>query len=219
MSDLTQLLADVRQLTNVWMDGGPEAIEGFRDLADLLLRLTVMDPSSYVTTTYNKRRWDAAALGGPAGTSDPVLLNDGRYLRIAVSLFVDRDDTRGYLKVRKASYQYQADRDEKDWIYRYDYLRQPGPEPQPAVNLQVNGDLRVPDVLDGSTPLGRIHFPAGRISLEAVIRLLADQFHVPTNEDREVWRWVLTGTEAPFHDAGDQPMSAQSGRGATLTDQ
>ncbi len=189
------------------MGGGPAAIEAFRDLADLLLRLTVMDPSSHVTATYGKRGRDAAALGGPAGTSDPILLNDGRYLRIAVSLFLDRNDVRGYMRVRKASYQYQADRTGNDWIFRYDYLRQPGHNPQPTSHLQVNCDLSVPDVLDDSTPLGRIHFPSGRISLDAVIRLLADDFHLPTNESPELWRWALAGSEPPFLDPNHQPLS------------
>lgn len=186
------------------MGGGPAAIEAFRALADLLLRLTVMDPSSYVTATFGPRGRDAAALGGPAGTSDPILLTDGRYLRIAVSLFVDRSDVRGYMRVRKASYQYQADRAGSDWIFRYDYLRQPGPNLQPTAHLQVNGDLRVPEVLEDPTPLGRIHFPTGRISLDAVIRVLAERFHLPTNELPDVWRSALAGSEPSFHEEADQ---------------
>lgn len=206
MSDVAQLVADVRHLTDLWMGGGPDAIEAFRDLADLLLRLTVMDPSSHVTATFGPRGRDAAALGGPAGTSDPILLNDGRYLRIAVSLIVDRSDVRGYMRVRKASYQYQ-DRAGSDWIFRYDYLRQPGPNPQPTAHLQVNGDLRVPGVLEKSNPLGRIHFPTRRISLDAVIRLLAEHFHLPTNESPDVWRWALAGSEPSFVEEADQHLS------------
>jgi hypothetical protein len=47
-------------------------------------------------------------------------------------------------------------------------------------------------------PLSRIHFPTDRISFEAVIWLLIDQFGVPASESADVWRPLLAESEALF---------------------
>src|SRR5437867_2131878 len=49
----------------------------------------------------------------------------------------------------------------------------------------LRGSLRedVLDVLPGGASLERIHFPTGRVSVEAFVRMLIGQFHVPANSD------------------------------------
>src|SRR3989304_7958274 len=89
------------------------------------------------------------------------------------------------LKVYEASYQSQEDVEGPRWISRYDYLRTP-PDPHPAAHLQVRGTL-TENCLPAHSPLERIHFPTHRVSIEAVIRLLADQFGVRCTEGDDVW--------------------------------
>jgi hypothetical protein len=52
-----------------------------------------------------------------------------------------------------------------------------------------------------------IHFPTGRVTLEAIIRLLADDFGVPTNEPETVWRPLLHDTEQQFVKIMRQPQA------------
>jgi hypothetical protein len=53
----------------------------------------------------------------------------------------------------------------------------------------------------------RIHFPTGRVSLEAIIRLLADQFNTPCREDPDLWRPVLAETERAFLEIANRPLA------------
>jgi hypothetical protein len=149
---------------------------------------------------------DRDALGRPQDhikgrhrRTDLLPLNDGRFLRLSVSLYLAIDDERGrLLKVDKSSYQYQADQAGNRWIFRYDYLREPGPDPHPQAHLQIRGTLTEGAALPEDRTLARIHFPTGRVSIESVIRLLADQFGVACNEPPETWRPVLAEAERTF---------------------
>jgi hypothetical protein len=49
-------------------------------------------------------------------------------------------------------------------------------EPHPASHLQIRANLTEDCCLPAGTPLERIHFPTGRTTIEAVIRLLAEPF-------------------------------------------
>jgi hypothetical protein len=95
-----------------------------------------------------------------------------------------------------SSFQYQLDRDGEQWVFRYDYVREP-PAPHPAMHFQLRGTLAEACLPDGC-PLERIHFPTQRISLEAVIRLLIEQFGTPPRQPLEIWRPLLAQTEADF---------------------
>jgi len=132
----------------------------------------------------------------------PLPLRDGRYLRVAINLFLaDTADGRR-LKVSTSSFQYQEGRDPDpgdSWIFRYDYLREPpAGAPHSPMHLQVNADLRRREAMPDYMPLNRVHFPTSRVSIEAVIRLLAEEFHVECAERPEVWRRMLTESESLF---------------------
>jgi hypothetical protein len=137
---------------------------------------------------------------------EPVPLNDGRSLRLAVGLGIFETPDGPRLKVVESSYQYQVGAGRDDWICRYDYLQQPRDE-HPQAHLQINGVL---DAL-GDRDLHKIHFPTGRVSLEAVIRTLAEQFDVPTNEAPELWRPILAASEEAFQEIAHRPLSGPAG--------
>lgn len=150
-------------------------------------------------------------LRGPArdraSIQEVVPLLDARYLRVWFSVFLE--DTAGdgrKLKVERSSFQYQVDADGTDWVFRYDYSREQPAHQHPRAHLQVRGSL----VSDVGTPRGmleRVHFPTGRHTLEGVMRCLAQQFLVPTNEDPGVWRALLAETERLFLERATQPIS------------
>jgi hypothetical protein len=113
--------------------------------------------------------------------------------------------------VRKSAFQYQEHRDDKtSWIFRYDYLRQP-PEREPGAHLQINGSL-ARAVLPEDKPLGRVRFPTMRVSLEAIIRLLVEEFGVPCNESVNVWRPALDQTERVFFGIQHLPLRSPEPR-------
>jgi hypothetical protein len=115
-----------------------------------------------------------------------------------MSLYFGED---GWTRVRTSSFQYQQDADPGTdaWIFRYEYLRDPGTGyPHPQSHLHINGDLAVAGVLPQRRALGRVHFPTRRMPLEGVIRLLAEEFDVPTATPPDVWRPLLAEAERAF---------------------
>lgn len=197
----------MRDLCDTQHGGGGDALGAFEELQRLLLNLTVLDPSSFVRLTYGDVP-GKAALGGPAGPKDAVLLGGGSFLRISVSVFLDDTDERGpLLKVSHSSHQYQLDARGDRWVFRYDYLREPGVDPHPRAHFQVNGHLREPEALPDDLPLNRVHFAVGRVSIEAIIRVLVEQFKVPTREPAAVWRPVLAESEQRFLEVARIPTS------------
>jgi hypothetical protein len=143
---------------------------------------------------------------------EPLPVRDGRYLRVAISLYLDHEDN-DYLKVSTSSFQYQVNPDPNtdSWIFRYDYLRQPTPEAHPSAHVQVNAHLIPADVLPDSHPLNRIHFPTRRVPLEGTIRLLADEFHVGCGEPPEIWRPALSEAERAFASIAHEPPLGPDG--------
>jgi hypothetical protein len=129
---------------------------------------------------------------------EPVRLNDGNFLRIVVNLSLDAiEDAPSKLRVYSASFQYQLDERGEQWVLRYDYVRVPE-NPHPASHLQIHGTLIHPECLPDNAPFDRIHLPTGRITIEAVIRLLAEQFQVPCNEEPAICRPLLAESELAF---------------------
>jgi len=59
-------------------------------------------------------------------------------------------------------------------------------------------------------PLERVHFPTGRFSIEGIVRLLAEEFDVPTNRDAAIWRPVLAASEREFLEIAHLPLSGPS---------
>jgi len=208
LPDLPAYLGRVRELTTQYQAGAPEGFDAFRELADLILRITILAGHGGVRLAQGPRP-NTLVLGGWNGPTDPLPLVNDRYLRVAVTFVRGRVEEGHRIKVVESSYQYQVDPEGRDWVFRYDFLRHP-PDPHPASHLQINGEAP-PEYLPPGVSLARIHFPTDRVSLEAVIRLLVDQFAVPTNEETEVWRSVLAESEAPFLGIRHRSLSGPAG--------
>lgn len=199
------LLGEVRRLA----EGARTEIGPFRDLLRLLLEATVLDPRQPAPGVYYARGTrDRAEIGGVGRHQflTPLPLRDGRWLKLAISLHVEDTEHGRRLKASQSTFQYQAaaEPDTPDWIFRYDYLRDPRGSYPPA-HLQINADLLVGGVLPEIRPLGRIHFPTDRVPLEGVIRLLAEDFAVPCAQPPEVWRPVLAEAEKIFKEIAHRP--------------
>lgn len=205
--DASALCADVRELTRRFKAGGRPSFAAFEGLVSLLLSTTVLHPSGIVRLRYHKADRDTATVGGARHLLDPLPLNDGRLLRMAVDLFLARDDPRGpLLKVRKSSFQYQLDRQAEQWVFRYDYDRESNPHAHPQAHLQLRGELQERSVLAQRRALERLHLPTGRMPLEGVIRLLVEEFGVACNQPRAIWRPVLAEAERAFLEIAHQPL-------------
>ncbi len=204
LPERTARLAEARRLTAAYQAGGPDAAQAFRELAALFLRLTILAPEGGVRFSSGPRGTADLVLGGWGGPDDPLPLRDGRYLRLTVRLYIAPPAEQNRLKVASSSYQYQLDREGERWVFRYDYLRIP-PALHPAAHVQINGSL-AEACLPPARSLSRIHFPTARISLEAVIRLLADQFGTPCGAEPDVWRPVLSETERAFLQIAHHPL-------------
>lgn len=206
LPERTSSLAEARRLTAAYQAGGPDAAQAFRELAALLMRLTILAPEGGVRFSSGPRGTADLVLGGWGGPDDPLPLRDGRYLRLTIRLYVAPIAEQNRLKVAQSSYQYQLDREGDRWVFRYDYLRIP-PDPHPAAHVQNNGSL-AEECLPPTRPLSRIHCPTARVSLEAVIRLLTDEFGTPCAMEPAVWRPVLSETERAFLQIAHHPLGS-----------
>jgi len=197
------IVGEIRDLNQAIRAGGFDAITRFHKLVNRVLSLTVLAEGQTVKLFTSSSDRSKATLGG-RHARDPLKLNDGRYLRLAAHVYLDPSGQDNFLRVEETSYQYQLDTDGDRWIFRYDYLRNPS-HAYPAAHMQIRGDLV--DRTASPTPMARLHWPTGRVSLEAVIRLLAEQFHVPCNQPPEVWRRALAESERNFLQVAHRPLS------------
>jgi hypothetical protein len=200
-----ELSGRVREYTDAYRACNRKSFDAFADLAALLLGITVGAENDSVRIWRGEGSTDRALLAPISGAVNPLRLRDGRYLRITINLaIVDTEKYGPRMEAPDCSFQYQADEDGDDWVFRYDYKRDPANDHPPA-HLHVRGTLHS-DVL-GPRLLERVHFPVARPTLEGVIRLLAGQFGVPTREEPDVWRPVLHESERLFFDIAHRPTS------------
>lgn len=198
-SDLPFLRGEVRRLNQQYLAGGWDAFEGFYQLASLLLTNTVVARHGSICLSRHPDRHNAMFLGGWRTVTDPLPLTNGGFLRYTVTLYLDADTNR--LKVERAAYQYQLTADNSSWVFRYDYTRTPV-KSEPGAHLQLRGSLIDPP----GGELQDLRFPTGRVSIEAVIRLLVESFGVPCAEWQEKWREVLATSEEAFLRIAHQPI-------------
>lgn len=203
--ELDQLLGQVRQLTQQHLAGGADAFGAFCDLVNLLFRLTVLDGVGARVTAGLRPNERMVIEGGLSPNESTVYLRDGRYLRVFIVLFREPHNGSHRIKVEQAAYQYQLDPDGNRWVFRYDYRRE-ARDPHPPSHLQVRGALTEP-VVPYRGLLERTHFPTGRVSVEAVIRLLIEQFGVPPASAPEIWRRVLSESERAFEEIAHRLLS------------
>jgi hypothetical protein len=204
-SELPHALAQVRELTRTYLSGKPEAFEAARFLLNHLLSVTVKDQRHSVRySSLAGQKPNTKTLGV---RSQPLLLNDGRYLRLMLNLSLDEiKDAPAKLRVYSASYQYQMDEQADRWIFRYDYVRVPQ-DVHPSSHVQFRAEPIERGCLPDGKIFERLHFPTGRVTLEAVIRCLVEQFDVPCHEESEIWRPILAESEREFEKIAHRPLS------------
>lgn len=182
----------------------------FRDLIQLLLSHTILardHPGPQLWFAPGRR--DRADLAGRRQPQDPLPLRDGNFLKMGIGLFTEATAEGNRVKSSNSAFQYQSDPDPdtKNWIFRYDYIRDPSMAyesaklyPFPTAHLQVNANLVAPGITVPKGALAHIHFPTRRMPFEGIIRLLAepDQFGIPTSSPPEVWRRLVAASEAEF---------------------
>lgn len=189
----------------------------FAHLAQLLLSNTVAAEGQSIAWVRGQSP-DAPTrlLTGRGGTVTepivPIKLRDGRFLRLGITLRVEvrRDGAPPTTRVVvvQSSFQYQGTRDGiGSEIFRYDFLRVDDSR-HPNAHLNVFGSQPVASPSD--KPLERVHFPTSRVSLEAIIRCLAEQYGVGTKVGSEIWRPALAESERQFLSIAHQPASGPS---------
>lgn len=195
--DLGALLERVRRDTAGWKKGGPSAFNSIQSLFQLILQNTVMANDGSVRFARGPRR-GRQVLGGWGGPTDPVPLTNGNYLRVMLDCYIDLDDPRGpFVKINESSFQYQLDREGLRWVFRYEYQRNPQ-NLHPAAHLHIRGDLTESGVLPPDRALEKLHFATHRVGIEAVVRVLIEQFSVPARTEPSLWRPVLAASEQAF---------------------
>ena len=197
-SSWSSTVASLRKASDGRLAGGREAPAHFERYVNLLFRLTVAHRDSAIRLSRLAASSTVWALTGghDPGGRPAVRLTDGRYLRLVAWLDLDFR-AGGQLRFQALTWQYQNAIDDDSWVFRADYSRAKiAAESPPRGHLHVDGTLRQPDVLRPKQPLGRVHFPCQRPTLEAAVVLLADEFGVPTNAPHEVWRAAVAEHEA-----------------------
>jgi hypothetical protein len=204
------LRTKVREHSEGLKTGDRAALHHWRDLANLLLHVTVADASANLRLTLpnDKLAEDHRAVLHGFGER-ALLLRDGRFLRVFQVLSIEATDQGPRVKVQSSSYQYQTDKAGTDWLFRFDYERNPRNQ-YPGAHLQINAEPCAAGWLPSKKRLGRVHFPTRRTSLEAVLRLLIEDFGVRASRRENVWRAVLAASEGAFHEIAHPPSPGPS---------
>jgi hypothetical protein len=195
------------------LSGKETAYKAWAQLATRLLQISVMREGEVLSL--ERGETSGRVLSANYGKR-ALRLTNGKYLRFVQALDItDHKDGNGpRLRTFGSVYQYQRDdepRMSKDWIFRYDYHRDPPPSdpkltPKPDAHLQFFVTPKSPGWLPDGKCTSDIHFPTDRVSLEAVIRLLVDSFHVePVYPD--LWRDALAESERCFDEFKHRPRA------------
>ena len=191
-------VASLRKASDGRLAGGREAPAHFERYVNLLFRLTVAHKEAAIRLSRlaaNSPAWVLTG-GHDLRGGNVIRLTDGRYLRLVAVLELDVSAGR-QLRFQALTWQYQNAIDDDSWVFRADYSRAKiAAASPPRGHLHVCGTLRQPGVLRPKQPLGRVHFPCRRPTLETAVVLLADDFGVPTNAPHEVWRATVAEHEA-----------------------
>lgn len=100
--DLNSLLAGARDLTKRYMAGeNPGSFQAFRDLVQLLLGNTILQTGAATRLARGPRK-NVYAIGGYKGPTDSLSLTDGRFLRVAISLFITDTENGPRVKVESS---------------------------------------------------------------------------------------------------------------------
>ncbi|MFC8273691.1 hypothetical protein ACFUJR_14430 [Streptomyces sp. NPDC057271] len=201
MSEVENKCAEVRTLSAKVRQGGRQSATAFRELAQKLLAITVMEQGQRLILRPSLRGDAVWVLEG--GYRAPLVsdagmlkLRDGHWLKVGYRLSLTGNNR---LAVTESKIQYQWTDTDHSEVFRYDYAYE-AEDQHPAAHLDLHALLPEPDGPGGpGWPLERVHFPTGRTSLEQVLRLLVQGFNVPPARPSEVWEPVLAEAERMFY--------------------
>jgi hypothetical protein len=125
----------------------------------------------------------------------PLPLVNGHYLFLYHLLGLRRKER--YLTTLEYRYVYQRTCDDDSWIFRYEYVREPGAEfPYSSEHLHVNA---TPLAYGGPAPFPGLHLPTGRrITIERLVRHLIAEHEI--NPISEKWEEAVIEGEEHFRD-------------------
>ncbi len=191
---------------NATLNGGPDAVYAFREMIMLQLGRTILDTKSFVTVQSADWRSNFVIAPPPRSLNNIALasegseiytalkLNNGHFLDLQFSLFVDKSDN--FLKVESSRMAYQADDTGHDQFFRFEMNRQPQTH-YPFSHLHVNGNWK-PGKAERPIEMEKIHFPIARPTIENLIRVLVYDFNVPSHVQPKVFEPVLRKCEQAF---------------------
>jgi hypothetical protein len=178
---LPALLAEARALSESYKGGGDQSFSDYKELVSLLFRTTVMATGGGFQLNAGPGQEPRRVISPLGGPTSPLPLNDGDRLRLSISLFLGATEKAPGiegLKVAKEAFQYQLD-DPQRWIFRYEYERdRSDSDEHPPAHLHLRASLETDTNEALAKPFERVHFPTGRVSIPAIIRLLIEQFGV-----------------------------------------
>ena len=205
--DWSSTLADIRRFNAVCRGGGGAALPAFSQLSSRLFCLTVGDPQrGCLHDEFSQRHGHGTVAGGHAPGDKTIVLTNGFYLQFVVALYLS-DGSDGHLRASLSKFQYQADEAGKDWVFRYDYERDPRGVRPSVAHLHVRGAFECRD-LECDREMKKVHFPTGRPTVESTIALLIEQFEVPSNSPEEIWRPALDDSQRQFLEVAHRPLTA-----------
>lgn len=116
-----------------------------------------------------------------------ALVGNGCSLRISHVIAPNPDEPEAKVTTVRYSYSYALGPDpDRDWLLRYEYRPDLVGDPSHPyalahVHLRAESQPYTSYMAPHENkPLGDIHFPTGRISIEEFVRLLIVEFHIPT---------------------------------------
>lgn len=121
-------------------------------------------------------------------------LVDGGFLYLYQRLVLRRKEK--FLTTAEYRYTYETSQTRDDWIFRYEYLREPGDDyPYPLAHAHFNG---TPEKYAGGKSFPALHLPTGRVTVEDVLRHLVVEHEIGPISDS--WEQTLKETKESFEE-------------------
>lgn len=170
------------------------AAHDFASLIGEAVNATVSQaPIAFVETT-DAEVFDGFVAHAPNRVQKPLRLENDNYLLIFQRLCLRREQK--FLTTREYRYVYQSSESPNDWIFRFEYEREPeGDNPYPRAHIHLNA---CPTTYSGAKEFDKLHLPTGRVTLEDILRHLVIEHAVqPVSPN---WEQKLKQTEAAFRE-------------------
>jgi hypothetical protein len=163
-------------------------------------------PITFVEVEGAEPAWFVAHVGGDR-LPKPLPLVNGHFLYVYHLLGLRRKER--YLATLEYRYTYQATTDDDSWIFRYEYVREPGDDyPYAKAHVHVNAS---PLSYSGAKAFPGLHMPTGspkhpRVTIEEIIRHLVYE-HEVVPISAATWEQTLADADTHFADVQKKRFS------------